>query len=68
MRSVDGIESREMWSLPWHALQSDLATGMLGDAAAGYAASLEALKVQRVTHSGSSWLNCSRRRVKPPSS
>jgi hypothetical protein len=56
---------REMWSLPWHALQRNLAKGFCVEAAAGYAATLEALKVQRPAHSAGSWLGRARRRWEP---
>jgi hypothetical protein len=54
---------REIWSLPWHALQRNLAKGIRAEAVADYAATLEAVKAQRVTLSASSWLARARRRV-----
>jgi len=56
---------RELWSLPWHELQRNLAQGICVEAAAGYAATLDALKVQRATRSAGSWLGRARRRLEP---
>jgi hypothetical protein len=56
---------REMWSLPWHALQRNLVRGICVEAAADYAATLEGLKVQRATHLAGSWLGRARRRLEP---
>jgi hypothetical protein len=56
---------REMWSLPWHALQRSLARGICVEAAADCAATLEGLKVQRATHPAGSWLGRARRRAEP---
>jgi hypothetical protein len=47
---------REMWSLPWHALQRNLARGICVEAAADYAATLEG---------AGSWLDRARRRAEP---
>ena len=55
---------REMWSLPWHALQRNLAQGICVEAA-GYAETLDALKVQRASHAAGSWLGRARRRLEP---
>jgi hypothetical protein len=46
----------ELWSLPWHALQRDLAMGLAGEAARLAVPALRAVKVQRaVAVSTSSW-------------
>jgi hypothetical protein len=53
----------ELWSLPWHELQRNLAQGVCVEAAAGYAKTLDALKVQWATRSAGSWLGRAQRRL-----
>ena len=57
----------ELWSLPWHALQKNLALG-LGDDARGSAAPvapLKTVKAQCVAASTSSWLRRAQCRTPP---
>jgi hypothetical protein len=62
--NMDNIQDK--WSLPWHALQRALAKDIPVEAAAGYAATLEALKAQRAPRSVGQWLGRSRSRLEPP--
>jgi len=58
---MDMNEILESWSLPWHALQRDLAMGLAGEAARPAVPTLRAVKVQRaVAVSASSWLSRAR--------
>jgi hypothetical protein len=53
----------EMWSLPWHALQRNLALGLGAGALAHAGATVKAVNVQSATVSASSWLGRARLRV-----
>ena len=57
----------EMWSLPWHALQRNLALGLGGDAILHYhyAATVKAVNVQSAAAGANSWLGRARLRVAP---
>jgi hypothetical protein len=55
----------EMWSLPWQALQRNLALGLGGDAIVHYAATVKAVKVQSAAAGANSWLGRARLRVAP---
>jgi hypothetical protein len=55
----------EMWSLPWHALQRDLALGLGGDAIAHSAVTVKAVNVQSAAVGANSWLGRARLRVAP---
>ena len=61
----------EMWSLPWHALQRNLALGLGGDAPAADAtvkavgATIKAVNVQSTAAHSSSWLGRARLRAAP---
>lgn len=55
----------EMWSLPWHALQRNLAKGIDGDAVGHSTAAVKTFNVQSAAVSTSSWLGRARRRVVP---
>jgi hypothetical protein len=55
----------ELWNLPWHALQRNLAMGLSGDAAAQTAATLKPLCVQSVAVSATTWLSRARRLAAP---
>ena len=46
----------ELWSLPWHALQKDLAMGLAGKAVGPSVPALKAVKVQSVV-AANSWLS-----------
>jgi hypothetical protein len=55
----------EMWSLPWHALQRNLALA-LGEGAPAYAGvTIKAVNVQSATVYANSWLGRARLRVAP---
>ena len=60
-----------MWSLPWHALQRNLALGLSGDAPAADAtiktvgATIKAVNVQSTAVYATSWLGRARLRVAP---
>ena len=58
-------DSCEMWSLPWHALQRDLALGLGGDAPAHAGARIKAVTVQSATVHANSWLGRARLRAAP---
>jgi hypothetical protein len=53
----------EMWSLPWHALQRNLANGIGGDAIVHFAAAFRADNVSSAA--ANSWLGRARLRVAP---
>jgi hypothetical protein len=62
----------EMWSLPWHALQRDLALELSGGASVHYGAAIKAsgatvraVNVQSATVYTNSWLGRARLRVAP---
>jgi len=55
----------EMWSLPWHALQRNLALELGGDAPAYSGATIKAANVQSATAYTNSWLGRARLRVAP---
>jgi hypothetical protein len=55
----------EMWSLPWHALQRNLALGLGGNAAGHSAPALKSASVQNVAVSANSWLSRARRQAAP---
>jgi hypothetical protein len=55
----------EMWSLPWHALQRNLAKGISGDVVGHSALALKTLNVQSVAVSANSWLSRARHRAAP---
>jgi hypothetical protein len=55
----------ELWSLPWHALQRNLALGLGGDALAHGGGALKAANVQDFTVYANSWLGRARLRVAP---
>jgi hypothetical protein len=66
----DMNEVCEMWSLPWHALQRDLALGLSGGASVHYGAAIKtsgatvkAINVQSATVCTNSWLGRARLRV-----
>ena len=64
---MDMNEILESWSLPWHALQRDLAMGLAGEAVGRSAPTLRAVKVQRaVAVSASSWLSRARQAAALP--
>jgi hypothetical protein len=51
----------EMWSLPWHALQRNLARGIGADAVGHSAATLKGANVPSVAVSANSWLSRAKR-------
>jgi hypothetical protein len=53
----------EMWSLPWHALQRNLAEGIDGDAMIHFAASVRAVNLPSAATN--SWLGRARLRAEP---
>jgi hypothetical protein len=55
----------EMWSLPWHALQRNLALGLSANAPAHSGATIKAVSVQSSTVYANSWLGRARLRVAP---
>ena len=55
----------EMWSLPWHALQRNLALRLGGEAIIHSSAMVKAANVQGVAGSANSWLGRARLRVAP---
>jgi hypothetical protein len=62
----------EMWSLPWHALQRNLALGLSGGASVHYGTSIKAtgatvkaVNVQSTAAYANSWLGRARLRVAP---
>jgi hypothetical protein len=55
----------EMWSLPWHALQRNLALEVGGDAPAHSGATVKAANVQIGAVAANSWLGRARLRVAP---
>ena len=58
-------DTGEMWSLPWHALQRNLALGMGGDTPAHAGSTIKAVTVQSATVYANSWLGRARLRVAP---
>lgn len=56
-------DTREMWSLPWHALHRNLALGLGADSVDHAIAALKAVKVHSVTVSANSWLSRARCRA-----
>jgi hypothetical protein len=55
----------EMWSLPWHALQRNLALRLGGDVPAHSGAAVKAANVQIGDVAANSWLGRARLRVAP---
>jgi hypothetical protein len=55
----------EAWSLPWHALQKDLASGLGTDMLGHSGRSLKAVAVQHVAVSANSWLSRAQRMMPP---
>ena len=61
----------EMWSLPWHALQRNLALGLSGGVTAADAtikavgATIKSVNVQGTSAYANSWLGRARLRVAP---
>jgi hypothetical protein len=56
----------EMWSLPWHALQRNLASRLGGDAIIHSAAvTVTAVNAQNAAVAANSWLGRARLRVAP---
>jgi hypothetical protein len=55
----------EMWSLPWHALLSDLASGRGGDAIVHSAVTVKATNVQSAAGAANSWLDRARLLIEP---
>jgi len=53
----------EIWSLPWHVLQKNLAKGIGAEESAGGSAAHESVKVH--SYAGS-WLSRARHRVESP--
>jgi hypothetical protein len=66
-------DTYEMWSLPWHALQRNLALGLGGDASAHAGGAIKTVNVpsaktvnvQSATAYANSWLGRARLRVAP---
>jgi hypothetical protein len=56
----------EVWSLPWHALQRNLALGLGAHAATRSAAPLTAVNVQSASVGANTWLTRARRRAAAP--
>jgi hypothetical protein len=55
----------EMWSLPWHALQRNLAMSLDGKAVVYSAVTVKAVNVQSATVGTNSWLGRARLRATP---
>jgi hypothetical protein len=55
----------EMWSLPWHALQRNLALGLDGNAIVHSAVMVKAVTVQGSAVGANSWLGRARLRAAP---
>jgi hypothetical protein len=55
----------ELWSQPWHALQRNLASRLMGDAAAPLTATLKAVNLQIGAVNADSWLGRARLRPAP---
>ena len=55
----------EMWSLPWHALQRNLAFGLGGEVIVQSAATVKGVNVQSAATAANSWLGRARLRVAP---
>ena len=56
----------EMWHLPWHALQKDLALGLGSDPLRPAASPVKSLNVQSAAVVAHSWLGRARLRAAPP--
>jgi hypothetical protein len=56
-------DTSEMWSLPWHALQRNLAEGIDGALLPHSSATVRAVNVQGVAVSTNSWLGRARLRL-----
>ena len=58
----------ELWSLPWHALQRDLALGLAGEAVGRSVPALRTVKVRRAVAvvSANSWLSRALQAAAPP--
>jgi hypothetical protein len=54
-----------MWSLPWHALQRNLALRLGGEAIIHFSPMISAVNVQSATVAANSWLGRARLRVAP---
>ncbi len=59
-------EIPEMWSLPWHALQRNLALGLGGNAAGHSHSGAKIFSVQGIAMPPSSWLSRVRRQEALP--
>jgi hypothetical protein len=59
----DMNDTCEMWSLPWHALQRNLALGLGGAAIIHSVATVKAVNVQNTAIAANSWLGRARLRV-----
>lgn len=57
--------SCEMWSQPWHALQRNLASRLIGDAAAAPPSTLKAVNMRIGAVNADSWLGRARLRMPP---
>ena len=55
----------EMWSLPWHALQRNLALALGGEAIVHSAVTVQAVTVQSAAVGANSWLGRALLRVTP---
>jgi len=55
----------EMWSLPWHALQRNLALGLGGEAIVHSPVTVQAVTVQSAAVGANSWLGRALLRVTP---
>jgi hypothetical protein len=58
-------DTAEMWSLPWHALQRNLALGLDGNAIVHSAVTVKAVTVQGAAVGANSWLGRARHREAP---
>jgi len=56
----------EMWNLPWHALQRNLALGLSSDAVGHFVPAFKALQVQGAAVSANTWLSRALGRTAPP--
>jgi hypothetical protein len=59
-------DTSEMWSLPWHALQRNLALRLGGEAVIHSSAMVKAVNVQNAAVAANSWLGRARLRVALP--
>jgi hypothetical protein len=55
----------EMWHLPWHALQKDLALGLNVDALRSTSPTARPVSVQSATVAAVTWLGRARQRAMP---